>query len=126
MWIHLDSDHDDPLYQQVKRQIIEQIVSGELITNKELPSIRKLAMDARTSVITIKRAYTELEQEGFIYTRKGIGSFVKESGEGDRKEMVKAHIVAQLEDIWKEGIDKGLSADDLKQIYHQFKKGNMR
>ncbi|WP_054712682.1 GntR family transcriptional regulator [Bacillus sp. JCM 19041] len=60
------------------RQIKRSIYEGGLKQNQELPSIRSMANELGVSVITVKRAYSELEREGYIYTRKGIGSFVKE------------------------------------------------
>lgn len=68
-----------PLYAQVKDQIRHRIAIGELRPGEEIPSIRALAAQIRVSVITIKRAYLELELEGVIQTRQGRGSFVAES-----------------------------------------------
>lgn len=67
-----------PLYLQIKEQIQHRIAVGELEPGDEIPSIRALAAGARVSVITIKRAYLELELEGVIQTRHGRGSFVAE------------------------------------------------
>jgi GntR family transcriptional regulator len=68
-----------PLYLQVKEQLRHRIAVGELPAGAEIPSIRQLAADIRVSVITIKRAYLELELEGVIQTRQGRGSFVAEN-----------------------------------------------
>ena len=66
-----------PIYEQIKSSIIEQIMSGVLKENEMLPSIRSLASDIRISVMTIKKAYDELEQQdGYIVTVQGKGSFV--------------------------------------------------
>ena len=65
-----------PSYEQIKSSIIEQIMSGVLKENEMLPSIRSLASDIRISVMTIKKAYDELEQDGYIVTVQGKGSFV--------------------------------------------------
>ena len=67
-----------PIYEQISRQIRDQILSGALPEGELLPSIRALAKDLRISVITTKRAYDELENEGFIYTLPGKGCFVAE------------------------------------------------
>ena len=77
MWIHLSEEDSRPLYLQVKEQLMRDILNGTLKPGEELPSIRRLAKEARTSVITIKRAYQDLEQEAYIYTQPGKGSFVK-------------------------------------------------
>ncbi len=65
-----------PIYEQIKNAIINQIMNGELHEGEVLPSIRVLAQDIRISVMTIKKAYDELEEEGYIVTRHGKGSFV--------------------------------------------------
>lgn len=65
-----------PIYEQIYMQIKNQIISGELRENEALPSIRNLAKDLHISVITTKRAYDELEHEGFVYTVAGKGCFV--------------------------------------------------
>lgn len=65
-----------PIYEQIKSSIIEQIMSGVLKENEMLPSIRSLASDIRISVMTIKKGYDELEQDGYIVTVQGKGSFV--------------------------------------------------
>ena len=70
-----------PMYLQVKEQIRHRIAVGELKAGDEIPSIRALAAQIRVSVITIKRAYLELELEGVIQTRQGRGSFVAEGAD---------------------------------------------
>lgn len=76
MHIQLSYSNPVPLYRQIVDQIKEKILSGELPPGTPLPSIRQLAEEAMTSVITTKRAYSELENEGIIVTRPGLGSFV--------------------------------------------------
>lgn len=65
-----------PIFEQIKNSIIEQIMSNELEDDESLPSIRNLAQDLRISVMTVKKAYDELESEGYIITKQGKGSFV--------------------------------------------------
>jgi len=76
MKIIISNSSPDPIYEQVARQVKAGIISGELREGEALPSIRKLAQDLQISVITTKRAYEELEKEGFIDTVEGKGSFV--------------------------------------------------
>ncbi len=76
MNILLDNKSGAPIYDQIYSQIKAQIISGALREDEPLPSIRNLAKDLRVSVITTKRAYDELEREGFIYTMAGKGCFV--------------------------------------------------
>jgi len=78
MTILLDNHSGKPLYEQIAAQLRDQILSGELVPDTPLPSIRNLAKDLRLSVITTKRAYEELEREGFLYTVAGKGCFVAE------------------------------------------------
>ena len=69
---------NQPIYEQIYTQIKSQIIAGKLSPGEALPSIRALAKDLRISVITTKRAYDELEAEGFLYTVAGKGCFVAE------------------------------------------------
>lgn len=122
MLITLSQKSDKPLYQQVVDQIKAQILSGQLESEASLPSIRALAKDLTTSVITVKRAYAELEKEGFIYTRQGLGSFVSDL-QIDEIQNVKCQ---EVEAIFREGINQaiqlGLDLEDIlemvEEIYH--------
>lgn len=76
MDILIDNKSGAPIYEQIYSQIKSQIISGALKENDILPSIRGLAKDLRISFITTKRAYEELEKEGFIYTIKAKGCYV--------------------------------------------------
>ena len=76
MTILIDNKSDAPIYDQIYSQIKNQIISGELKENEMLPSIRGLAKDLRISFITTKRAYDELEKDGFIYTIQAKGCYV--------------------------------------------------
>jgi GntR family transcriptional regulator len=76
MRILISNASPDPIYEQIVRQIRAQILSGDLSEGDLLPSIRKLARNLQISVITTKRAYEELEREGFINTVGGKGTFV--------------------------------------------------
>lgn len=76
MNIWIDNKSGAPIYEQIYTQIKNQIISGDLTENTPLPSIRNLAKDLRISVITTKRAYDELEKDGFVYTVPAKGCFV--------------------------------------------------
>ena len=78
MQIYLSNAGQEPIYAQITRQIKQQILSGALRPGDALPSIRLLARELRISVITTKRAYEDLERDGFILTQQGRGSFVAE------------------------------------------------
>jgi GntR family transcriptional regulator len=74
--ILISNNSDKPLYQQIKEQIVDAILLGRLAEGEPLPSIRSFANDIRVSVLTIRRVYDELEQEGFTTSQVGIGTFV--------------------------------------------------
>ena len=93
MRILLDNRGTAPIYEQIVTQIREQIVSGELMEDEALPSIRSLARDLRISVITTKRAYEELEAAGYIRTLPGKGSFVAQKN----TELVREERLRQIE-----------------------------
>lgn len=78
MQLYIDNRSGAPIYDQIYSQIKDAILSGQVTEGEALPSIRALAKDLRISVITTKRAYDELENEGFIYTLLGKGCFVAE------------------------------------------------
>ena len=78
MQLYIDNRSGAPIYDQIYSQIKDAILSGQVTEGEALPSIRALAKDLRISVITTKRAYDELESEGFIYTLPGKGGFVAE------------------------------------------------
>lgn len=101
MEIIIRNTTNQPIYEQIYAQIKAQIIAGKLSPGEALPSIRALAKDLRISVITTKRAYDELEAEGFLYTVAGKGCFVAEKNlqlvrEGRLKEL-EAHLAAAAE-----------------------------
>ena len=77
--ILISNTSDAPLYQQIKEQIKDAILKEELVEGDALPSIRVFAENLKVSVLTIRRVYEELEQEGFIVSQVGIGTFVSTS-----------------------------------------------
>lgn len=77
MKIHISYDSDKPMYEQIEEQIKEAICNNQTEDNAPLPSVRQLSAQLNVSAITIKRAYADLEKDGFIYTVAGKGTFVK-------------------------------------------------
>ena len=92
---------NQPIYDQICAQIKAQIISGQLSPGEALPSIRALAKDLKISVITTKRAYDELEAQGFLYTVAGKGCFVAEKNldiiREQRLKELEDHLVAAVE-----------------------------
>ena len=116
MDIIISNNADSPIYEQIKEQIKLQILNGDLKEGDALPSMRLLAKELRISVITTKRAYEELEREGFIESFTGKGSFVKAMN----KDVVKENLIYEIETLLEEVIDKAviarLSYEELNQI----------
>ena len=94
MHIFIDNKSGAPIYDQIYTQIKNQIISGELKENDMLPSIRGLAKDLRISFVTTKRAYDELEKEGFLYTIQAKGCFVAPKN----TELLREENLKQIED----------------------------
>ncbi len=117
MNIVISNKDDRPIYEQIVSQFKEMIISGKLKSGEALPSIRALAKDLRISVITTKRAYEELERDGFIETVAGKGSFVAEQNTGAIKEEKLKAIEKQMLDIRREAELCGI---DLKTLTEMF------
>ena len=110
MQIYLSNSGQEPIYAQITRQIKQQILSGALHPGDALPSIRLLAKELRISVITTKRAYEDLEADGFITTMPGRGSFVAPQNPAlHREESLK-----QMEEHLQHGL-YDLESDNLGQ-----------
>ncbi len=103
MRIILRNTDKAPIYEQIKEQIIEAILSDELKEGNMLPSIRQLARDLQISVITTTRAYTDLEQEGFIAIQQGRGCFVLPKN----SEIVREQLLRKIEDNFTAAIHVG-------------------
>lgn len=109
----ISNNSDVPIYQQIKNEIINSIEDEQLKENEMLPSIRNLAKDLRISVLTVKKAYDELEQEAYIKTVQGKGTFVtprsKELIREKQISLIECHIeqivnIAKISDISKKEI----------------------
>ena len=116
MHILIDNKSGAPIYDQIYSQIKAQIISGELQENDLLPSIRGLAKDLRISFITTKRAYDELEQEGFLYTIPGKGSFVAPKNVELLREEHLKKIEDHIEQIKKLAVSCGLSQEEILEM----------
>ena len=99
MKIIISNSSSVPIYEQIKNAIITEIMNVELECDEPLPSIRTLATDIHISVMTIKKAYDELESEGFIITRQGKGSFVAPKNTELAQEQARKDIESYMEKI---------------------------
>ena len=117
MQLYIDNRSGAPIYDQIYSQIKDAIVSGQVAAGEALPSIRALAKDLRISVITTKRAYDELERDGFIDTLPGKGCFVAErSAELLREENLRK-IEGYMQEIRRLAAACGLTEDELAEIW---------
>ena len=116
MRIVIANSSQDPIYQQISSQIKNQILSGDLAEGELLPSIRTLAKELHISVITTKRAYEELEQEGFIDTVSGKGSFVALQNLEFLREKKMKLVEDKLADAVKAAKLLGIGSKELTQM----------
>ena len=116
MTILLDNQSGEPIYRQIVEQIKAQILSGGLLPDTALPSIRNLAKDLRISVITTKRAYDELEQEGFVYTMAGKGCFVAPLNLQLLREEHFKQVEAHLQEAVRLAAACGLTGEELLEM----------
>ena len=124
MNIQINNSSDDPIYLQIKNQIKAQIISGELKVGEQLPSIRFLAKELRVSMITAKRAFDELELDGFINSVQGKGNFVAvQNKELIREEYLK-QIESKLQDIVELSAIAGISDNELVEMFSSYMEGN--
>ena len=113
MQLYIDNRSGAPIYDQIYSQIKDAILSGQVTEGEALPSIRALAKDLRISVITTKRAYEELEREGFIVSLTGKGSFVAEKN----KEFIREAHLKKIEEKFEEILDDAkLCGIDLAEL----------
>jgi GntR family transcriptional regulator len=103
----------DPMYKQVTVQIKDAIAGGKLKPEEKLPSIREMTRELGISEITVKRAYADLEHEGYIFTRSGLGSFVADVSREKIKGEKLTEIRQELIKILKSGEKFDISADDI-------------
>jgi GntR family transcriptional regulator len=113
MFIVVSPLNPDPMYKQVTDQIKDAIAGGTLKPEEKLPSIREMTRELGISEITIKRAYADLELEGYIFTRPGLGSFVADVSKEKMKQAKMAEIRQELAMILKSGEKFDISADDI-------------
>jgi GntR family transcriptional regulator len=103
----------DPMYKQVTDQIKDAIASGLIKPEEKLPSIREMSKELKISMITIKRAYADLENEGYINTRSGLGSFVANINKQALREEKLDEIRKDIAKILQTGRKFGISDDDI-------------
>jgi len=105
-----------PLYQQIVDGLKREVSEGRIGAGTALPSFRNLAEDLLVSVITVKRAYEELEREGIIYRRQGLGTFVAESAPDRSREAKQDRALTLLREALREATEAGLTPRDVARL----------
>ena len=123
MNIQINSSSDEPIYLQIKNQIKAQIISGDLKVGEQLPSIRFLAKEIRVSMLTAKRAFDELELDGFINSVQGKGNFVA----AQNKELIREEYLKKIESKLQEVVELSeiadVSSDELIKMLKSYVEG---
>ena len=105
-----------PIYEQIEEQIKSQIMTGSLVAGEALPSMRVLAKELKISIITTKRAYEDLERDGYIESVTGKGSFVK----AVNSDIVKENMMFEIQELLDKACDKSVigkvTRDELKEM----------
>ena len=111
-----------PMYAQIVEQVVAKVMTGEWKAGDALPSIRELAGNSQVSVITVKRAYEELEREGIIFRRQGLGTFVAEQGHSRSRETKLATAKELLRDGFREAAEAGLKPTEILELARELLK----
>ncbi len=116
MILNLSELSDEPLHAQISRQIRAKILSESLSGSEALPSIRGLAKEQRVSVITVQRAYDDLEREGLVWSRRGKGFWVAEISERGKQTMARDRFEDALKQLVSHAVAEGVGEGDMRRI----------
>lgn len=116
LWIKLNFHSGEPVYQQIVNNIKNNILNGKLPADSPVPSIRELAKDLKVNPNTVARAYRELESEGFIYSRPGVGSFINAQDTTHLKEKALQEVYEQFLEIVKTAKNYNIQKEDMFNI----------
>ncbi len=117
--IQINAQSAEPLYHQIEVQLRALIVSGQLEEGTLLPSIRELAQMVKCSVITVKRVYSDLEQEGLLRTRQGTGTYVAEVGQKERDRHRLSAVIEAMEQAVIAGKRVQCSEEELVKMFKE-------
>ncbi|GAA0179989.1 GntR family transcriptional regulator [Clostridium sediminicola] len=113
-----------PIYEQIQNQIKEMVLSGKLKAKEQLPSIRLMAKDLKVGIVTVKRAYKELENEGIIVNLQGRGCFVADIDKEKVKEIHLEMLKERLLEIKEFTNTTGISRDEMLQVLNEIYGGS--
>ncbi|MDO3412618.1 GntR family transcriptional regulator [Saccharibacillus sp. CPCC 101409] len=114
--VQINESSAEPLYHQIETQLRSLIVTGQVAEGTLLPSIREFAADLKCSVITIRRVYQDLENEGLLRTRQGTGTFVTRVDTDDREEYKKQIVLEAVRSLLDAARSVGYSPEELKAL----------
>ena len=117
MKLIINNSSMQPIYEQIVSQIKNKIVSGAMREEEMLPSVRTLAKELKVSALTVKKAYDTLEQDGFIVTVHGKGSFVAGVNVGLRQEEQKKEIEHEMEEVVRKAKTYGMTNEELTDLF---------
>ena len=106
-----------PIYEQITGQIKAMIMDGRLLEETPLPSVRSLSGDLKISALTVKKAYDSLEEDGFIVTVHGKGSFVARGNQNLLQEEQRKVVEAELEKAIQDGRKCGMSDAEIRELF---------
>ena len=118
MRLIINNSSMQPIYEQIMTQLKSQIMDGSLKENEMLPSVRSLAKEIKVSALTVKKAYDALEEEGFVVTIHGKGSYVACASQELMLEEKKKEVEQELESAIRKGKSCGMTSDDLEELFH--------
>ncbi len=121
--VHLSMDDPEPMYRQIESQLRDFILGGLLPAGTRLPSVRALANDLSCSVITTRRAYQDLEGEGFIRTRQGVGTLVARIPEEKMRTFRREAVDGAFREAVRAGRRAGFSEEELREILEETLQG---
>ena len=122
MRIFLNSSSNDPNYLQIENAIRSALCQGQLRPQDQLPSIRQLAKQLQVAIITVKRAYDDLEQAGMIETRQGKGCFVCPLDVQQVQEQAGAQLIEEFQATLDKGLKLGLTLPQIQTLFDQAQK----
>ena len=117
MKLIINNSSMQPIYEQVVTQIKAMIIDGTLVSGANLPSVRTLSKDLRISALTVKKAYDALEQEGFVITVHGKGTYVADTNANLVKEEQRKKVESKMEDAVRVGRMSGLDDSEIRDIF---------
>ncbi len=117
--IRLSRDSREPIYHQIEKQLKALIAGGHLPAGTLLPSIRALSKDLEISVITIRRAYQDLEAQGFIQTAHGKGTFVAEIHNTTKQKVMTTSVQEEFERAIRNAMNYDYTSDEIKVVFEE-------